>query len=67
MISDRYTNFQGHFWRTLWKNIGTKLNFTSAYHPQSDGKTQIVNRSIRNILMNLVGDHPKKCDRVNSS
>ena len=33
----RDVRFTGHFWRTLWKKLGTKLNFSSAYHPQSDG------------------------------
>ena len=33
IISDRDVNFTGHFWRTLWKNLGTRLNFNSAYHP----------------------------------
>jgi hypothetical protein len=37
IVSDRDTKFVGHFWRTLWKNLGTKLSFGSAYHPQMDG------------------------------
>jgi hypothetical protein len=37
IISDRDTKFVGHFWRTLWKNMGTILSFSSAYHPQMDG------------------------------
>ena len=34
---DRDTRFTGHFWRTFCKKLGTKLNFSSAYHPQIDG------------------------------
>lgn len=37
IVSDMDVRFTGHFWRTLWKKLGTKLNFSSAYHPQSDG------------------------------
>ena len=37
IVSDIYVRFIGHFWRTLWKKLGTKLNFSSSYHPQSDG------------------------------
>ena len=33
IVSDRDTKFIGHFWRTLWKKLGTNLAFSSAYHP----------------------------------
>jgi hypothetical protein len=35
IVSDRDTKFIGHFWRTLWKKLGTNLAFSSAYHPQN--------------------------------
>ena len=35
IVSDRDVRFIGHFWRTLWKKLGTKLNFNSAYHRYS--------------------------------
>ena len=58
IVSDRDTRFVGHFWRTLWKKLGTKLSFSSAYHPQTDGKTELVNRSLGNLLRCLAGEHP---------
>lgn len=64
IISDRDTRFTGEFWRTLWKKLGTKLNFNSAYHPQFDGQTEVVNKILGNILRSLAGDHPKKWDCV---
>jgi hypothetical protein len=37
IVSDIDTKFVGHFWRTLWKKLGTDLSFISTYHPQTDG------------------------------
>ncbi|KAL6518279.1 hypothetical protein OROMI_033980 [Orobanche minor] len=40
----------------------TKLDFSSAYHPQMDGQTEVVNRSFGNLLRCLVGDHIRSWD-----
>jgi hypothetical protein len=57
IVSDRDTKFMGHFWRTLWKNIGTSFSFSSAYHPQMDGQTEVVNQSLGYLLRSLVTEH----------
>ena len=36
IISDRDSKFIGYFWKTLWKKMGTKLKFSSKFHPQMD-------------------------------
>jgi len=37
--------------------MGTALKFFTAYHPQTDGETEIVNRSLSDLLRCLVGEH----------
>ena len=62
IVSDRDTKFVGNFWRTIWKKLGTNISFSYAYHPQTDGHTEVVNRSLGNILRSLVYEHPKQWD-----
>jgi hypothetical protein len=49
IVYDRDTKFVGHLWRTLWKKLGTSLSFSSVYHPQMDGQTEVVNKSLEDL------------------
>ena len=58
IMSDRDTKFLSHFWRTLWSRLGTKLSFSTSCHLQTDGQTDVVNRSISTLLrVVLKGNH----------
>lgn len=48
--------FTSYIWKTLWVVMGTKLQFSSAYHPQTDGQIEILNWILGNMLWCLVRD-----------
>jgi hypothetical protein len=64
IVSDRDTKFIGNFWRILWKKLGTNLVFSSSYHPQTDGQTEVVNRSLGDLLRSLVTEHHSSWDSI---
>jgi hypothetical protein len=50
IISDRGTQFMSRFWKKLHEAMDTRLNFSSTYHPQTDGQTERVNQILEGML-----------------
>jgi transposase InsO family protein len=55
IVSDRDPKFTSNFWQALFKLLGSKLALSTAFHPQTDGTTERVNRTLEQMLRNYVG------------
>jgi transposase InsO family protein len=50
IVLDRGSQFTSKFWEKLHESMDTRLNFSSAYHPQIDGQTERTNQILEDIL-----------------
>ena len=60
IVYDMDANFTSNYWKGLFAYLGTKLNFSTAYHPQTDGQTERVNQVLEDMLRMYVMDKPTK-------
>jgi hypothetical protein len=59
IVSDRDPIFTSTFWKELFQLSGVKLLLSSAFHPQTDAQSEVVNRTIAMYLRYLAGDRPR--------
>jgi hypothetical protein len=62
IIPDHDTRFLGDFWTRLWRMMDTKLNRSTSFHPQTDGKTKFVNQTVVLLIRRYSSKHPKLRD-----
>lgn len=55
VISDRDLRWSKIFWTEVCQLLGTKRSLTTAYHPQADGQTEIVNQGLEISLRAYIG------------
>jgi hypothetical protein len=63
IVSDRGSQFTSKFWEKLHEFMDTKLNFSSAYHLQTDGQTERTNQILEGMLRACVLKYGKSWDK----
>ncbi|GJX14792.1 reverse transcriptase domain-containing protein [Tanacetum coccineum] len=56
IISDRDGRFTSHFWQTVQRALGTRLDLSTAYHPQTDGQSERTIQTLEDMLRACVID-----------
>ena len=50
IISDRGPQFTSHFWKSFQKGLGTQVNLSTTFHPQTGGDAQLTIHTIEDML-----------------
>ncbi|GAA5990930.1 hypothetical protein JCM11641_003505 [Rhodosporidiobolus odoratus] len=57
IVSDRDPKFTSSFWSSLHRRLGTSLKMSTAAHPQTDGRAEVTNKTVGQILRILCEDN----------
>ncbi|GJR67126.1 putative reverse transcriptase domain-containing protein [Tanacetum coccineum] len=63
IISDRDGKLTSHFWKSLNKALGTRLDMSIAYHPETDGQSERTIQTLKDMLHACVLDFGKGWDK----
>jgi len=61
VVCDRDPVFFSKFWKALTDILKVKIRASSAYHPQTDGQTEIMNKNVEEMLRNFVNHNQSDC------
>ncbi|GKF63160.1 putative reverse transcriptase domain-containing protein, partial [Tanacetum coccineum] len=59
IISNRDGKFMSHFWKSLNKALGTRLDMSTSYHPETDGESERTIQTLEDMLCTCVLDFGK--------
>jgi transposase InsO family protein len=63
IVLDRGSQFTSRYWKKLHESLDTRLNFSSAYHPQTDGQTERTNQVLEDMLRACALKHGGSWDK----
>ncbi|GKF66811.1 putative reverse transcriptase domain-containing protein [Tanacetum coccineum] len=63
IISDRDGRFTSLFWQALHKALGTQLDMSTAYHPETNGQSERTIQTLEDMLRACMLDFGKNWDR----
>jgi hypothetical protein len=63
IVSNRGTQFMSRFWKKLHEAMDTRLNFSSAYHSQTEGQTERINQILEDMLRACALNDNKSWDK----
>jgi hypothetical protein len=63
IMSDRGSQFTFKFWEKLHESMDTRLNFSSVFHPQTDGQTERPNQILDDMLRACALKYGKSWDK----
>ena len=64
IVSYQGTQFTSHFWQQVHSSLGTKLNFSTTYHPQTDGQNERTNQIFENMLRACALQYGTSWDKI---